>query len=309
MNFDNSSVAGEELYQWRLQAQATAESANVPAYEVDWLLQGISGLNQSDLSLGLYRARSEVRLSQSLHWLTQQWRRRLTERVPVQYLVGETPWRDLLLTVTPAVLIPRPETELIVDIVQEWVKQQQKCAEPKVWADLGTGSGAIAIAIAKAFPKAQILAVDISSEALKIARQNAQRNGADNLEFYQGSWFEPLSNWSGKLCGVMTNPPYIPSQVVLDLEPEVTHHEPHQALDGGHDGLDDIRLLIEQAARFLQPGGLWLTEHMQGQAQSITALLEAQAVYRDIQIHQDLAGIERFVSATFSPSSLISDSN
>ncbi|MFG6099359.1 peptide chain release factor N(5)-glutamine methyltransferase [Leptothoe sp. ISB3NOV94-8A] len=294
------AVPGDVLYTWILQARSDAQKNNVPLYEVDWFLQGVSSLSPSELSLGLYRDRV-VPLRYSLDWLTQQWQRRLTERVPVQYLVGETPWRDLMLTVTPDVLIPRPETELMVEIMQAWVKQNKNLPEPMVWADLGTGSGAIAIAIAKAFPDAQVLAVDISSEALQVARQNAQRNGANNLEFHQGNWFEPLRDWRGKLSGVITNPPYIPSQMVLDLEPEVTNHEPHRALDGGNDGLEDIRLLIAKAPKFLQPGGLWLTEHMQGQAQTIAAMLAATDIYKDIQIHPDLAGIERFISATFSP--------
>ena len=293
-------VPGEVLYQWRLTAQTDAKKAGVPLYEVDWFLQGVSGLNQSDLSLGLYRERAAVPLSHPSDWLTRQWQRRVTERVPVQYLVGETPWRDLMLTVTPDVLIPRPETELVVDIVQAWV-QQHGVPKLQIWADLGTGSGAIAIALAKLFPDSQGLAVDMSSAALAVARHNAQRNGVENLEFYQGSWFEPLTNWGGMLSGVITNPPYIPSQIVSDLEPEVANHEPHQALDGGDDGLDDIRAIINQAHRYLKPGGLWLTEHMQGQAQTIAALLTAKEVYNHIQIHSDLAGVERFVSATFCP--------
>lgn len=290
------NVSGEDLYQWRLGAQTQAQLANVPAYEVDWFLQGVSPLSQSDLSLGLYRDRI-VSLSHSLDWLTQQWQRRIAERVPVQYLVGETPWRDLMLTVTPDVLIPRPETELIIEIVQAWVARQKDLPEPMVWVDLGTGSGAIAIALAKAFPASQVLAVDISTAALDIARQNAQRNQAANIEFLHSSWFEALENWRGKLSGVITNPPYIPSDVVLNLEPEVTNHEPHKALDGGHDGLDDIRFLIKQSPEFLCPGGLWLTEHMQGQAPIITKLLSTANVYDNIQIHADLAGIERFVLA------------
>ncbi|NEP62852.1 MAG: peptide chain release factor N(5)-glutamine methyltransferase [Symploca sp. SIO2G7] len=294
----NSLISGEALYQWRLWAQADAQKAKISAYEVDWFLQGVSNLSQLDLRLGLYQNWTTVSLRHSLDWLTHQWQRRLSERVPVQYLVGETPWRDLMLTVTSDVLIPRPETELVVDIVMAWVEQQQQIPKPVVWADLGTGSGAIAIVLAKAFPHSQVLAVDISAAALEIARQNAQRNQVANIEFFQSRWFDRLGAWQGKLSGVITNPPYIPSQVVLTLEPEVTNHEPHQALDGGNDGLNDIRLLVEQAPNFLQPGGLWLTEHMQGQAHSIATLLEAQAVYKTIQVHRDLAGIERFVSAS-----------
>ena len=290
-------VPGEDLYQWRIKAQADAEKASVTLYELDWFLQGMSSLSQSELSLGLYRDRKAVSLRQSLDWLTHQWQRRLIERVPVQYLVGETPWRDLMLTVTPAVLIPRPETELIVEIVQSWVEQRKKPSGPMVWADLGTGSGAIAIAIAKTFPQAQILAVDISPAALEIARHNAHRNNVSNIKFYQGSWFTPISDWHGKLSGVITNPPYIPSKTVLNLEPEVAQHEPHQALDGGDDGLQDIRCLVSQALQFLQPGGLWLTEHMEGQSADIRALLAQNRGYQIIQSHQDLAGIDRFVTA------------
>lgn len=292
-------VHGDVLHKWILQARFDAQKSGVPLYEVDWFLQGVSNLSQSDLSLGLYRDRPLVPLRHSMDWLTQQWRRRLRDRVPVQYLVGETPWRDLMLTVTSDVLIPRPETELIIDIVR--AERQQQNLGPMVWADLGTGSGAIAISIAKAFPTAQVLAVDISAAALDVARQNAQRNQVTNIKFYQSRWFDSLDEWQGQLSGVITNPPYIPSEGVLKLEPEVMNHEPHQALDGGNDGLNDIRLIAQQSVKFLQAGGLWLTEHMQGQGAAISDLLATQKVYRDIQIHQDLAGIERFVSATFFP--------
>lgn len=297
---NSESVPGEELYQWRFKAQADAKKADVPSYEVDWFLQGLSCLNQSDLSLGLYRDRT-VPLRHSLDWLTQQWQRRLTERVPVQYLVGETPWRDLTLTVTPDVLIPRPETELIIEIVQTWTEQQDAISSPLVWADLGTGSGAIAIALAKAFPEAQILAIDISMAALEIARQNADRNKVSNINFYQGNWFAPISNWQGQLSGVITNPPYIPSTTVSSLDPEVAQHEPHQALDGGDDGLHDIRYLADQAPNFLKPGGLWLTEHMEGQSEEISTLLAQNQSYQTVQTQQDLAGIDRFVTAVFQP--------
>ncbi|NEQ52293.1 MAG: peptide chain release factor N(5)-glutamine methyltransferase [Leptolyngbya sp. SIO3F4] len=286
------------MYQWRLQAQADAKKANIPTYEVDWILQGISDLSQTDLSLELYRGRSAVTLRYSLDWLTQQWQCRLAERVPVQYLVGEMPWRDLMLTVTPDVLIPRPETELMVEIVQAWV-EQQGISTPMIWADLGTGSGAIAISLAKAFPNVEVLAVDISEAALDIAFGNAQRNHVKNIQFHQSNWLDALGDWQGKLSGIVTNPPYIPSKVLPNLDPEVTNHEPHQALDGGNDGLDDIRLLVDQSRTFLRPGGFWLTEHMQGQAATISNLLASKEAYEDIQIHKDLAGIERFVSAIF----------
>lgn len=299
-NDERAMVAGQALYQWRLHAQADAQNANIPTYEVDWFLQGVSQLTQADLSLGLYQDQT-VPLSHSLDWLTQQWQRRLNERVPVQYLVGETPWRDLMLTVTPDVLIPRPETELIVEIAQALVAEHQNLSEPMVWADLGTGSGAIAIALAKLFPRAQILAIDISTSALEIAHHNAQRNGVNNIIFYQGNWFEPLSAWQDRLTGVVTNPPYIPSRMVLTLEPEVTKHEPHHALDGGEDGLNDIRHLAIKATKFLKPNGILLTEHMQGQGQTIKNLLSKIEAYQIIKSHPDLGNIDRFISTIFCP--------
>ena len=138
----------------------------------------------------------------------------------------------------------------------------------------------------------------MSEEALKVAAQNAENNHlSDQVSFHCGSWLEPLSSLKRKLTGIVSNPPYIPSQTVLTLQPEVTNHEPHLALDGGADGLACIRLLIEEGSDYLQPGGLWLTELMKGQAGSVVSLLQSHGSYTQIAIHQDLSGIERFVSA------------
>lgn len=291
-------VSGEALYQWRLQAQARAQQRGVAIHELDWLLQGISQLRRSELSLGSYRQR-EVCLGWSLATLEHQWQRRLQDRVPVQYLVGETPWRDLTLAVTPAVLIPRPETELVIDILHKRMAEDG-IPEARTLADLGTGSGAIAIAMARAFPQAQILATDISAAALAVARHNAHSYQL-SIEFLLGSWFAPLEHWRGRLAAVVTNPPYIPTETVSTLAAEVRCHEPQLALDGGHDGLAAVQQLIEQAPSFLAPGGLWLTELMVGQAQAVAHQLQL-ASYDDIQIHRDLGGIDRFVSARFKPS-------
>lgn len=271
-----------------------AVAHRVDPYEVDWLLQGISTLSRSSLRLEQFSTTVDLRFS--LAALTQKWQQRVHDRVPVQYLVGETPWRDLMLTVTPAVLIPRPETELVVDIVLQRIEASAMGAELKTgtWVDMGTGSGAIAIALACALPKAKILAVDISTEALAVAQHNATRNGVQNqIQFFQGAWFEPLTA-NGTLAGVVTNPPYIPSETVKTLDPEV-QHEPDGALDGGADGLSDIRMLARQARAYLRSGGLWLTELMLGQADDVKALL-TELAYQQVEHHTDFAGIERFVS-------------
>jgi release factor glutamine methyltransferase len=164
------------------------------------------------------------------------------------------------------------------------------------WADLGTGSGAIAIALAQAFPEATIHAVDQSQDAIAIAEANAKALGITNIAFYLGSWFDPLEPLKGKLNGVVSNPPYIPSAMVLELQPEVRLHEPHAALDGGNDGLDCLRELVAIAPEYLVPHGLWMVEMMAGQAEAVAQLLQQQG-YQRIEIRQDFAGIERFAVA------------
>jgi release factor glutamine methyltransferase len=284
-------VSGLELWQWRRDAKASAIAAALSPDEVDWLLQELAGLDRLSLRLESFKTVGEIPLKVSLETLKQLWQQRIESRVPVQYLAGVTPWRDLELAVSPAVLIPRPETELLIDFALELAPDASGH-----WADLGTGSGAIAIGLAKAFPKARIHAVDQSAEALAIAEQNAQTLGLSNIQFYQGSWFEPLGHLKGQLSGMISNPPYIPSQMVLELQPEVRLHEPHSALDGGVDGLDCIRELVAIAPEYLTLNGLWMIEMMSGQAELVTELL-IQNKYQKIEIRKDFAGIERFAIA------------
>ena len=294
------SIAGEDLYQWKNWAVQLAQENDVDASEIDWLLQGLTSLSNLSLRLGNYRDRKIIPSKVSITTLTEKWHQRINHRVPVQYLVGETPWRNFSLTVTPDVLIPRPETELIIDIVEKMV-EQSPIGDGLIeghWTDLGTGSGAIALSLAYQFPQATIHAVDISEKAIAIAQLNAQQNNLTHrIQFHKGSWLDPLSNLRGQLSAIISNPPYIPTQTVLTLQPEVEKHEPHLALDGGIDGLDSIRQLIIQGALYLQPNGIWLIELMFGQAQTVQNLLREQNSYTNIRIHQDLSGIQRFVSA------------
>ncbi|MEM8807701.1 MAG: peptide chain release factor N(5)-glutamine methyltransferase [Cyanobacteria bacterium P01_G01_bin.38] len=300
-----SSCSGQDLYTWRIWALQQANAADVAPNEVDWFLQGVTELDNLALRLRTYQGRPAIATRFPLDILTVKWQQRIQDRVPVQYLVGETPWRDFMLTVTPAVLIPRPETELIIDIGRALVNNSSRRIELEqgIWVDMGTGSGAISLGLAKALPDARIIATDVSAAALAIAQQNANRQQlADRIEFRQGAWFDPLTDLKGQLAGVVSNPPYIPSQMVLTLSAEVTHHEPHNALDGGQDGLDDIRQLAKAAPAYLCPGGLWLIEMMAGQADTVQSILQRQVlqcqkVYGGIQPHPDLAGLQRFVSA------------
>jgi release factor glutamine methyltransferase len=292
-------VSGLALWQWRQEARKSALEAGVPIAEVDWLLAEVAGLDTLTLRLESFKDRPQINLPFSMSVLSQLWHRRIDERLPIQYLARVTPWRHFRVNVSPAVLIPRPETEYLIDLA---VKAVKNSPTPNLgsghWADLGTGSGVIALGLAEVFPTATIHAVDYSADALAMAQQNAQQVGcAQRIQFYQGSWWEPLDTLKGYFSGLVANPPYIPSTLVQQLEPEVRDHEPHLALDGGIDGLDCIRHLIATSPNYLLPGGVWLIEMMAGQADVVTQLLEEQGSYCHIQIVSDLAGIDRFALA------------
>jgi release factor glutamine methyltransferase len=297
----SSVVSGAALWQWRQDARKSAVDAGVPTAEVDWLLQEVAGLDTLTLRLESFKERRQIELQHPLPVLSQLWYRRLHDQVPVQYLAGVTPWRKFSLTVSPAVLIPRPETEYLIDLAVKASSRDvalQRLYKVGHWVDLGTGSGAIALGLADAFPFASIHAVDCSSAALAIAQQNAQQLDLQRrIQFYEGSWWEPLNALKGQVSGMVANPPYIPSSWVPQLQPEVANHEPHLALDGGLDGLDCIRQLIEASPNYLRPGGVWLIEMMAGQADTVAHLLHQQGSYCHIQIVSDLAGIDRFALA------------
>ena len=200
--------------------------------------------------------------------LSQLWQRRIQERIPIQQLVGITPWHHLSLRVTPDVLIPRPETEWLVELAIAAAPAEGDLSLGD-WADLGTGSGAIALALASALPHVTLHAVDCSAEALAVAQTNAQLLGlTPRIQFYQGRWLQPLVALRGQLQVIVSNPPYIPTAMIPHLQPEVAWYEPHLALDGGSDGLDAIRHIIATAPDYLRSGGLLLLEMMAGTGRS-----------------------------------------
>ncbi len=288
-------VSGRELALWREKSHQEAIALGIPPQEVDWLIEGLVGLSPLSLRLENYKTTAELSLRIPFSELKQLWEKRLQKRIPVQYLVGETPWRDFLLKVSPAVLIPRPETELLPEIALSHANEELKQGH---WVDLGTGSGAIALALAKRLPSATIHGVDKSWEAIAIAKENAQRyNLETRIQFHQGSWFSPLTPLQGKISAMISNPPYIPTDNLAELQPEVADHEPKIALDGGKDGLDAIRHLIESAPKFVQNGGLWLIEIEARQGEAVQQLLRENGYYRNIEIKKDLAGSDRFALA------------
>jgi release factor glutamine methyltransferase len=283
-----AQIDGATLWHWYQGLKTDVTAA-------EWLLLTLTDVDKLSLRLGTLIDRPSVQLDRPWPEILDLWRQHLDRRVPIQYLVGTAPWRDWELQVSPAVLIPRPETELIIDIVLEHTTAASQSGH---WLDLGTGSGAIAIGLAAALPQATIHAVDYSGAALAIARQNITNAGLiDRIHLYAGSWWQPLNHLSGQVMGMVSNPPYIPTALVSDLQPEVALHEPHLALDGGADGLVAIRELVNTAPDFLVAGGLWLVEMMAGQGLAVVELLKQQGQYRDIQIINDWAGLDRFVVA------------
>lgn len=299
MRDKQSLVTGLQLWQWRNAAIQSAIATGISPAEVDWLLQEVAGLDRLALRLESFKDRSQLALELSLEDLDKLWHRRLNEHLPVQYVAGATPWRKYKIAVSNAVLIPRPETESLIDLA---VAASESGTDPSLkqghWADLGTGSGAIAIGLADVFTKAIIHAVDYSHQALLVAMANAQNLGfGERIRFYQGSWWQPLESLKGQFSGMVSNPPYIPTNIIPTLQLEVVNHEPHLALDGGADGLDCIRHLVEVSPSYLRPGGVWLIEMMAGQADTVQEMLQNQGSYCNIQIHKDLAGIERFALA------------
>lgn len=292
-------IEGPALFQWRQQARQAAIASNIPPNELDWLLTSVTALDRLALRLGSDAQQSEIKAKVSLIELDQIWQQRVQQRIPLQYLLGSTPWRKFELVVSPAVLIPRPETESIIDLAISAI-QQTDLADPEQghWADLGTGSGAIALGLAEAMPNAHVHAVDYSREALAIAQLNAERNQLrSRIQFYHGDWFKPLTHLQGQFTGILSNPPYIPSQTVLSLQAEVVKHEPHLALDGGQDGLDCIRHIVQTAPLYLKPEGLLLFEIMAGQGKDVAQILRQSGQFTGIEIQPDYAGLDRFALA------------
>ncbi len=202
--------------------------------------------------------------------------RRRGAREPLQYLVGSVNFCGLELAVNPAVLIPRPETELLAERAWTFLAGRAgSSAVPATALDFGTGSGCLAIALAVHCPAARIWAVDLSPAALEVARANAAHHGVEvRIHFLPSDGFTALPAGE-RFDLIVANPPYIPTAELARLQPEVRDHEPRVALDGGPDGLAVIRRLVTGAAPWLKPGGRLMLELGDGQAETVTALLAA----------------------------------
>jgi release factor glutamine methyltransferase len=214
---------------------------------------------------------------------------------PVSRIIGEREFWGHRFSLNAATLDPRPETEMLVAEAVAFIEHRRS---PRV-LDLGTGSGAIVISILDAVPKATAIATDLAEEALAMARQNATRHGvADRIAFRQGAWWQAVPH-TELFDVIVSNPPYIPSEVIPTLQPEVQLFDPRLALDGGWDGLEAYRAIAAQAARRLVPGGLLVLEIGQGQGATVGRILD-RAGFGRVEVQKDLAGLDRVVLASHS---------
>lgn len=220
--------------------------------------------------------------------------RRRAEGSPVAYLVGKKEFYSLSLAVSPAVLIPRPDTEFVV---VEFLNLFKGKDSPRA-VDVGTGSGAIPLACAHQHKTARFVAIDLSPEALAVARKNAETHGlADRIEFREGDLLAPVAG-EGPFDAILSNPPYIPTATIPTLEPGVARFEPHLALDGGPDGLRVVARLIDQAVPLLKPGGHLILEIGSDQEAPVRDLIAAQSTLELAPTIRDTANHPRVIRAT-----------
>lgn len=251
---------------------------DVPRLEAEHLLSHTSGCPRAMLL-----AYPERRLDRAV---IHRYRTLLDRRAtgyPLPYLTGYVEFYGLDFLVTPDVLIPRPETETLVD--------RALAHRPRVVVDVGTGSGCVAVALAVHLPKAQVYGTDISAAALRVAASNAHRHGvADRVHFVQCDLIAPLL---GSVDLVVANPPYVAAEEWADLPRSIREHEPRIALDGGPDGMAVIRRLLQTAPRILRPGGALLIEIGAAQGQAALSLARALLPSATSAVYPDLAGRDR----------------
>ena len=263
--------------------------------DAELLLASVLGLNR----LELYLQHDRPLTSEEKEAYREAIRRRL-RREPLQYITGVAHFRELELRVDPRVLIPRPETEVLVGEVLAWAESRvaERGGGELSAVDVGTGSGAIALSLAEEGPFGRVVATDISADALDVARENARRLGLDGkVEFRQGAEWSALGP-DERFDVVVSNPPYIAEAERDELEPEVRDWEPASALFAPEEGMAVLAALVEGGAERLEPGGLLALEVGLGQAEQVAAWIEAADEYDDSRIIRDLAGRERVVLAT-----------
>jgi len=281
------SISAKELLFWK--KKQLSKGGDLPSLSL--LLDCIGGISSHEQNSLKLNFEGRIYLKKNLDYLERIWEDHLMNSVPIQYLCGWTFWRNLKLNVTDKVLIPRPETELVVDIVFNIFKKK---SQRLFFAELGTGSGAVSIALALEYPLCEIIATDIDQDALDIAARNYMNSSSQsNLRFCSGDWWQPFESFKGKLDLAISNPPYIPKDTYEKLPKEVKNFEPKIALLGGEDGLSHIRKIIQDAPIFLREKGWLIIENHYDQGEKVKQLFMKNK-FTLVEIVKDLSGIGRF---------------
>jgi len=290
------SASSFVLHTFRQQCIATLQPVCIShaqaVAETDWIFQHILEISAEQVWVHLETPVTQ----QALNQVETLLKRRVQERQPVQYLLGEAYFYGQRFQVTPAVLIPRPETELLVQAVLQYVGTRPQ-NQPIRILELGTGSGCIAITLAimcRAKNQAvELMATDISSAALAVALQNAQNHQVDStIQFLESNWFKAISPQAFDV--IVSNPPYIATDLATTLQPEVVNHEPHLALFSGEVGLDSYRAIAAGATDYLTLEGQLFLEIGAGMRQSVQCEFEAQN-WQLVDVVSDLEELERIV--------------
>jgi len=264
-----------------------AAGIDSPAIDARLLLEAAAGVTRVEIVTDPHRELEAEAVARLEDYLARR-----EQREPVSHILGRKGFWKIMLGVNRHVLTPRPDTEVIVDLVLAAFPEHRRFS----FLDLGVGSGAIALAILAERPLAQALGVDLSEEALAVARDNAANLGLERrIALLRGDWTQGLADASFDL--VVSNPPYIASDEIPSLDPEVRDHEPRLALDGGPDGLDAYRVLASEALRVLRPDGLMAFEIGHTQAEAVSGILSGAGA-QDVRVHRDLANRDRVVTAS-----------
>ncbi len=276
--FDPAQTVSDVLHTATAMLSRNSES---PRLDAELLLEHVTGLSRTQ-----FLAAPERPIPPQAAWSFQQLVKRRMQGEPIAYISGHQEFWSLLLEVSPAVLIPRPETELVVERALHHLDDAERHV-----LDLGTGSGAIALAIASERTHAQLTAVDVSSDALAIATRNAARVQLPRVRFLQGHWYGALRDSNTRFDLIVSNPPYIASDDP-DLHPLVRRFEPAAALMPGPNGLEAIKQIVTGAPRHLRENGWLVIEHGWKQSADVRDLL-VRAGFAHVRSHADLAGHER----------------
>jgi len=290
---ERSKMTGLDLLRWATNTLEDHQIEN-PRLNAELLLAHSLSLNREELYVRLHRELKEAEKG-ALERLIQ---RRISGE-PLQYILGQQEFWSINFKVDPRVLIPRPETELLVEESLRRLSEKTFEQNPSV-LEIGTGSGAIAIALAKEVTHIFLVATDISRDALVLAKENAKSAGVqDRIQLVSGDLLGPFqpSEETKAFDLILSNPPYIVRSEIGSLAKEVRDYEPVIALDGGRDGLEFYRRLVSQAPSSLREGGWLLLEVGQGQAQWVAKQIQESGTFLEPQILPDLAGIERVVKA------------